>query len=156
MPRWPDGVFVGFSWRSADSSKIEKASALLASAREKGGKTAVAWDKMQTLPDGFYLAWKRPVSYAAGYMWLSRILGDLVAEPCQTSNWNVQGHRKGFDHGAAVSPAPAGEAASANAASANAASASAASASALAPQTVPRRLRQKTKVVMSGAYVRTY
>ena len=113
------GLFVGFSWSSADSSKIEQASAVLASAREKGGKTAVAWKDMLRLPGGFYLPWKRPVTFGAGYMWLCRTLGDLVQEPGQTSNWEVKGHREGFDQGAAVSLPNADQAASVTVASAS-------------------------------------
>ena len=84
--QWPSGEFHGFSWHTADPSSVLKASAWLKKVREKGGKTAVVWEGLKGLPDGFYFPWKRPVSFAAGYMWLVRVLGDLVAEPGHTSN----------------------------------------------------------------------
>ena len=94
---WPSGEFRGFSWHTVDPSKVVEASARLNAAREKKGKTAVVWEGMRGLPDGFYLPWKRPVTFAAGYMWFDRVLGDMVGEPGQTSNWHVEGHHEGFD-----------------------------------------------------------
>ena len=103
--QWPSGEFRGFSWHTVDPNKAAQASARLKASREKGGKTAVVWESMKGLPDGFYLLWKQPVRFAAGYMWWTRLLGDLVAEPGQTSNWHVEGHREGFDPARAVAPA---------------------------------------------------
>lgn len=74
----------------------------------RGGKQSVDWAGFQVLPDGFYLPWKKPGQFANGYMWFSRKLGHLVAEPGQTSNWRVVGHPEGYDHANVAQPQPSG------------------------------------------------
>ena len=132
----PSGDVHGFSWHTADAQKLAAALARVQAAREKGGKTAVAWETMQLLPDGFRLGWKKAVSYRAGYMWFTRVLGDLVAEPGQTSNWRVVGYRDGSSP---PGPAPPG-APQASAAGLSSPPARAADAE-RAPPTARRRLR---------------
>ena len=151
---WPSGVFKGFSWHTADPRKVALAVERVETLRKKGGKTAVEWKSYLALADGLYLPWKNPASFAAGYMWFSRNVGDLVSEPGQTCNWRVEGHRNGFDPATGVSNAAAAPSASAatRSASAGAASAAAAAPSGLnspapsAPAAVRRRLRSKTPV----------
>lgn len=144
---WQTGTFLGFQWRSADPSKVAPALRRIDEIRARGGKTAIDWANFQALADGFYLPWKKRASFAAGYAWLCRVVGDLVAEPGQTCYWRCVGHRDGFD------PALARE----TSASVDAPGASAAAPSALAappdalaspplagPAASRRRLRSKT------------
>ena len=102
-PAWhsKEKLFKGFSWHSCNQQTRNEASALLTEVRRKRGKSAVDWEGFADLPDGFYLPWKKPAAFPAGYVWLSRALGALVSEQGQTSNWRVVGHPDGFDPDAA-------------------------------------------------------
>ena len=110
---WTDRevVYRGFSWHTADKSAHQEASAVLAAVRASSKRSAIDWDGFLEIPDGFYLRWKQPRNYRAGYQFFNNHLGSLVSEPGQTSNWRVVGHRG--EYGAAAplaassaSPAP--------------------------------------------------
>ena len=70
--------FAGFSWHSCRRQTILEAGALLDKARSAKGKAqprAIDWRRLQQLPDGYYLQWKKPVSFVAVYAMFNRLLG---------------------------------------------------------------------------------
>ena len=70
--------YEGFSWHSCRRQTILEAGALLDKARSTKGKAqprAIDWRRLQQLPDGYYLQWKKPVSFVAGYAMFDRLLG---------------------------------------------------------------------------------
>jgi serine/threonine protein kinase len=90
-------VLQGFSWHSVDP-KIFESARLRVSDMEKIGKTAVNWESLQWLPQGFYIAWKDfGGTYRAGYHWFSRVIGDLSDTDGNTLQWCVIGHPRTFD-----------------------------------------------------------
>ncbi len=127
-------LFAGFSWHTKCRKALQQARMALAEVQEKGGKSAVVWDGLAPLDDGFYLPWKVPTKFRAGYSWFTRQLGALVDEVGQTSKWRVVGHIDGFD----PERVPAAKAAED---SETASPTGSASASALAR--APRRLKQQ-------------
>ena len=79
--------YEGFSWHSCRRQTILEAGALLDKARSAKGKAhprAIDWRRLQQLPDGYYLQWKKPVSFVAGYKLFIRLLGQLAHERGQT------------------------------------------------------------------------
>ena len=92
-------VFEGVYWHSCQQQTVLAARAERDKARSisKGRKTAVTWEGLLELPDGFYLPWRKPASWASGYGYFSRTLGTLVWERGQSSAWRVVGHPHGFD-----------------------------------------------------------
>ena len=144
---WQAGTFVGFQWRSDDPSKVAPALSRIEEIRAKGRKTAIDWSKFQALADGFYLPWKKRATFAAGYAWLCRVVGDLVAEPGQTCYWRCVGHREGFDPALARETSASADAPGAPAAAPSALAAppdALISPSLAAPPASRRRLRSKT------------
>ena len=100
--------YEGFSWHSCLRQTILEVGALLDKARSTKGKAqprAIDWRRLQQLPDGYYLQWKKPVSFAAGYAMFNRLLGQLAYEQGQTSVWRVVGHPHGLEPQLAT-PAP--------------------------------------------------
>ena len=80
-------LFAGFSWHTCHGRLRAQAGRLIEELRpKKGRKSAVDWATLQELLDGFYLGWKVPAKYTAGYVWISHLLGSLGLESGQTSN----------------------------------------------------------------------
>ena len=69
-----------FEWRSDDTAVVTAGRAKLLERKMAavGHKTAVLWEHQEDLPDGVRLVWREPVTYAAGYAWFIRTLGQLV------------------------------------------------------------------------------
>ena len=66
------------AWHSCRCQTILEAGALLDKARSTKGKAqphAIDWRRLQQLPDGYYLQWTKPVSFAAVYAMFNRLLG---------------------------------------------------------------------------------
>ena len=98
-PPWrqPHVLYQGFSFHTADARTQEAAWAITQENIGKKRKTGNDWAGLRELPDGFYLPRKTPANYENGYSWFSRVLGHLVWEPGQTSNWHVVAHPRGYD-----------------------------------------------------------
>ena len=81
LPRFRHGGKCAvFEWRSDDTAVLAAGRAKLLERKlaAVGHKTAVLWESQEDLPDGVRLEWRQPVTYAAGYGWFARTLGDLV------------------------------------------------------------------------------
>ena len=61
----------GFSWHAIDSTVLNDAR-LCIEASSKAGKTAVGWEGMREVDEGFWLPWKGPSTFNAGYRWFFR------------------------------------------------------------------------------------
>ena len=90
-------MFRGFSWHSCEGRTVLQARCRIDKIRDASTReTAVHWAGFRELPDGFYLPWRKPATYGAGYSFFFRALRNLVWEPGQSSGWRVSGHPQGL------------------------------------------------------------
>ena len=82
---------VGFSFHSSIRAIVKAAQDLLEQALTES-RQAPPFDSVERLQDGAFMMWKKSVTYAAGYAWLSRKLGHLVNEHGQSERWKVCEH----------------------------------------------------------------
>ena len=86
----------GFSWHTIDPTVLNDARSCIEAAN-KAGKTAVVWEGMREVDEGFWLPWKEPSTFNAGCLWFFRKLGNLVAEQGLSARWFVIGHNENFN-----------------------------------------------------------
>ena len=85
-------VYVGFSWHSVKVNVVNEAKGRFSAMMTQRGKSCVEWHGLVPVRDGFYLPWKAPATFNAGYCWFNRKVGDLVWESGMSPNWCVVPH----------------------------------------------------------------
>ncbi len=111
-----------YSWHTSSSSDLEKAKGIVESLRT-GRQTALEWDTLQWLTDGFHVRWKTAVQHRAARHWFVGTGLTTKRFAALSEKWLLVGHGNAFDAGQVAQARASAEVASGTAASAPAASA---------------------------------
>ena len=101
--KWQDTTrWSWFALHTYDSDFRFRVSVALEEKRRSPTKTAVDWETLAVLPDGFALRWQSAAFIRAGHTWWSRVLEKIAGS--QDVEWEVRGYHA--KSGSDIAPPP--------------------------------------------------